>query len=108
MVNRHGNGASGGKQLLEGYVQCSMAKGGLEEALCSLGIEGARCCDRGSKAFTMVGGQVMMGIKARRRKSGFAMRKLPKIYLLIIIPGAYLSYKSRDIAFSLNPRGHRK
>lgn len=51
MVNRHGNGASGGKQLLEGYVQCSMAKGGLEEALCSLGIEGrADAVDRGSKS----------------------------------------------------------
>lgn len=53
MVNRHGNGASGGKQLLEGYVQCSMAKGGLEEALCSLGIEEGQMLwqmNRGSKS----------------------------------------------------------
>lgn len=51
MVNRHGNGALGGKQLLEGYVQCSVAKGGLEEALCSLGIEErADAVDRGSKS----------------------------------------------------------
>lgn len=58
-------------------------KGGLEEALCSLGIEEeADAVDRRAKAFTMVGSPSDDGHQSLEGgKSGFAMRKLAKKYI---------------------------